>query len=79
MMRCFIWNGNLDNGAYHEDASAVVFAESRERAVQLVSDGGDREYGYRWSPAMQRTDPSEVFEVGEIPERIVLLTDGCDC
>lgn len=82
-MKLFIWSESLDNGAYHEDGSAIVAAENKEAAIALLKarDEGKGEYvSYHYAAPAERTEPSFVLDLAESEiERIVALEIGCDC
>ena len=77
-MRLYIWSENIDNGAYHGDASAVVLAESVSDALALLQkhDEGEEYQFYKAGNALVK----DVREI-EIPTEptVVLITTGCDC
>ncbi len=81
-MKLYIWKENIKNGAYHEDGSAVVLAESAEQALHLLEQR-DREEGDKGHYVSYHWGKAELSDVTELAvptsPTIVLITIGCDC
>ena len=80
-MKMFIWNGNLETGAYHQDGGCGVIANSVSEAVKLLAlDEASPHETYRYAEAAKNTPPHATIEVSSTEDpRVVWRYEGCDC
>lgn len=79
-MKLFVWHENLKNGAYHEDGSAVVMAETLEDAIKLLAEAEDDNWysTYHWAEPASETEPWKIIDLPS-EAQIIGRFVGCDC
>lgn len=75
-MRLYVWQECLKTGAYHEDGSAFVIAETLKQARNLVPKQHDY---YSYHSAVLTTKPTKTIPIVGAKAQVVALESGCDC
>lgn len=85
-MKLYVWDC-VDFGAYHEDGTAVVLAESRDQAIDLLMNASDvRGSGYvsyrverENRPKIEAAESRELDVMMAGEPRVIAFNYGCDC